>query len=149
MRKIKLSESISRTKVLLEKAMATTPQELDALIGEFVEFSMGELGLEEPPIVEVVRDGSIGSSFGCYTPGTNGIKINPLNRHPVDILRTLAHEMVHFKQDMDGELHEGSGETGSEHENEANSVAGILMRNFGRANPQLFSRGAVLEGRRI
>ena len=114
------------------------------MIENFVGYCCEYLQLDEEPDIQIIRDGSIGHAFGCYSEGT--IKLNIMNRHPMDVLRTLAHEVVHFQQDVNGELHELSGETGSDHENEANSMAGILMRNFGRANPEYFSHGAILEG---
>jgi Zn-dependent peptidase ImmA (M78 family) len=55
-----------------------------------------------------------------------------------DILRTLAHELVHRKQHEDGRINYESGETGSEIENEANAQAGILLRNFGKLNKQIY-----------
>jgi hypothetical protein len=50
-------------------------------------------------------------SFGMYSPDDNMLAVALSNRHPVDILRTVAHELVHFKQNMNGELHADSGET--------------------------------------
>jgi hypothetical protein len=58
------------------------------------------------------------------------------NRHPVDILRTVAHELVHFKQNMNGELNPDSGETGSPHENQAHELAGVIMRHFNKRYPE-------------
>jgi Zn-dependent peptidase ImmA (M78 family) len=58
------------------------------------------------------------------------------NRHPVDILRTVAHELVHYKQDQQGELTDTSGETGSPHENQAHEIAGVIMRNFNKHYPE-------------
>jgi hypothetical protein len=46
--------------------------------------------------------------------------------------------MVHHKQNLDGVLTNYAGETGSEFENEANSVAGIIMRNYGKQNPRIY-----------
>jgi hypothetical protein len=56
-------------------------------------------------------------------------------RHPVDILRTLAHELVHFKQHLDHKLNAKSGDTGSPEENEAHAKAGIIMRIFNKKYP--------------
>jgi hypothetical protein len=55
-----------------------------------------------------------------------------------DILRTIAHEMVHHMQNQDGRLEPTSGEDGSPEENEAHSLAGVIMRQFGRNNPQIY-----------
>jgi len=65
------------------------------------------------------------------------------NRHPIDIMRTLAHELVHYKQDVEHRIGPDSGETGSPIENEANALAGQIMRRFDHENPQLFALSAV------
>jgi len=58
-----------------------------------------------------------------------------------DILRTLAHEMVHRKQDELGLVRnpEKDGADGSPIENQAHAVAGILMREYGRINKQIYN----------
>ena len=78
------------------------------------------------------------ASFGKYTPETGEIRVVGTNRNLADILRTLAHEMVHFKQHSDGKLHADSNNDGSEVENEANAKAAVIMREFGKANPIIF-----------
>ena len=67
---------------------------------------------------------------GCYIPNSRKIKILVKDRGLVDVLRSLAHELVHQKQHLDGALEDISGETGSDHENEANAKAGIIMRLY-------------------
>ena len=63
------------------------------------------------------------------------------NRLTADILRTLAHEMVHRKQDELGlvrnEIKDGAD--GSPIENQAHAVAGILMREYGRINKKIYT----------
>jgi len=53
-------------------------------------------------------------------------------------LRTLAHELVHRKQQLEDRLYVGAGDDGSDIENEANAEAGVIMRKFGKANPIIF-----------
>ncbi len=77
-------------------------------------------------------------SFGGYIPSKKEIYIVIANRNLADILRTLAHELVHWKQDLEGRLNENSGQTGSDEENEANSIAGIVLRNYGKKNPIIY-----------
>jgi Zn-dependent peptidase ImmA (M78 family) len=55
-----------------------------------------------------------------------------------DLLRTLAHELVHRKQSEDGRIDYNSGKTGSEIENEANAMAGVLLRKFGKQNEEIY-----------
>jgi len=67
------------------------------------------------------------------------------NRHPIDIMRTLAHELVHYQQDVEHKIGPDSGATGSPIENEANALAGQIMRRFDEENPELFALGAVTQ----
>jgi hypothetical protein len=48
---------------------------------------------------------------GYFDPEKKGIRLFIHNRHPKDVLRTLAHELIHWKQDVDGII-EKSGYTG-------------------------------------
>lgn len=78
------------------------------------------------------------TSFGKQTPDTGIIRVVATNRNLADILRTLAHELVHRKQDDEGRLYNGAGDDGSDIENEANAEAAIIMRRFGKTNPRIF-----------
>ena len=78
------------------------------------------------------------SSFGKHTPSTGIIRVVAANRNLADVLRTLAHELVHRKQEKEGKLYAGAGEDGTDIENEANAEAALIMRRFGKANPIIF-----------
>ena len=73
-------------------------------------------------------------SFGEFDGDT--LKVSTKNRHPMDVMRTLAHELVHWKQQVSGMDMDGSD--GSEIENQANAIAGIIMRRFGEKYPDYF-----------
>ena len=106
---------------------------------EFVNFVAKELQLKSLPasIKFVGSDYSKENmTFGTYRPDTDEIVIVKGNRHIADVLRTLAHEMVHHKQRISGQ--ELNGEDGSNTENEANAVAGELMRKFRYVRPELY-----------
>ena len=60
------------------------------------------------------------------------------NRNMADILRTIAHELVHHKQNELGMIKPGSGDTGSDIENQANSLAGIILREYGKMNRLIY-----------
>lgn len=77
-------------------------------------------------------------TFGSFVNDRREINVSIANRHPLDIMRTLAHELVHYKQYTEKRLHAHSGDTGSNEENEAHAKAGIIMRHFDRAYPNLF-----------
>jgi len=78
------------------------------------------------------------ASFGKHTPATGIIRVVAKNRNLADVLRTLAHELVHRKQEKEGRLYVGAGADGTDIENEANAEAAVIMRRFGKANPIIF-----------
>jgi hypothetical protein len=75
-------------------------------------------------------------SFGMYDNEDKILHVAILNRHPVDILRTVAHELVHYRQDIRNELNDESGATGSPEENQAHEIAGVIMRHFNKQYPE-------------
>jgi cytidyltransferase-like protein len=114
-----------------------TPQKAP-LMKKFVEYACNELDIDEPKI-HVINSPTYSQeykSFGGYIPSEEKILVVVHNRNMADILRTLAHELVHHMQNLNGD--ELNGEDGSETENEANAMAGVLMREFGRENPEIF-----------
>jgi Zn-dependent peptidase ImmA (M78 family) len=108
------------------------------LLPNFVKFALEELQINEHPRIDVVDQvpGADGTTFGCYNPEQKTIYLVSKGRHPKDVFRTLAHELVHYKQDLQGQLGVESGATGSEEENEANATAGVVMRNYSQENPE-------------
>ena len=112
-------------------------------VNDFMNHAKEHLGVDQLPNVELINNKKMAqenTSFGGYYPGEKVIRVNIAGRHPADILRTLAHEMVHYRQDINGDLEnvEMAGETGSTFENEANSEAGIMMRKYGRTKPSIY-----------
>lgn len=114
------------------------------IIDKFVEFASSELQLDELPNIDL-QDGNEISvkhrSFGGY--GDKHITVTLSNRHIMDVCRTLAHELVHYRQDLNNELTPDSGKDGSPHENEANAQAAVIMRKWGKMHPNLFKQPAV------
>ena len=110
-------------------------------VSHFVDYACTHLGIDSPPPIDLIdnkKQAAQNSSFGGYNPNDKSIKVNIAGRHTADILRTLAHELVHHKQDLDNKLDHDSGKTGSDIENHANSEAGVIMRNYGRLNGAIF-----------
>ena len=100
-------------------------------VKDFMNFVKDELGLSSLPKVIVIDDPQFSidnKTFGCFNLSTDEIKIQTAQRHPLDVYRTLAHELVHYYQKQSGK--EMSGDTGSECENEANSRAGEILRKY-------------------
>ena len=115
---------------------------------EFLKLCMEELDLKSLPKIEWVTDGDIHKhrhSFGVFKNKNKTLRVEVTNRHPVDIMRTLAHELVHYRQMLDGRLKPGSGDTGSDIENEAHAVTGVIMRKFDDRHPDVFELKPVME----
>jgi hypothetical protein len=114
---------------------------------DFIRFAAEDLELDSLPKFDFRFDNSKSlqhKSFGGYQPGAEHITITVKNRHIMDVCRTLAHELVHYSQDLKSELDsDDAGVTGSPQENEANARAAIIMRNWGKRNPNFFDKDAI------
>jgi hypothetical protein len=121
----------------------------------FIDFTCDHLGIDEKPKFQYIGSDEYGDknpvnqpSFASYSPGEKLVRVSTKNRHPMDIFRSVAHELVHHKQNLDGRLGKNiakEGATGSKIENEANSEAGKVMRYFGAENPFYFDMQYVTE----
>jgi predicted kinase len=119
------------------------------MLDTFVQFASKKLGIKSMPSMRLEKE-PMSSSFGGYNPAEKSIVVITKNRHPMDIYRTVAHELVHHKQNEDGRLGKDirkEGATGSPIENEANAEAGKVMRWFAKVNPEMFKSGYVTEAR--
>jgi hypothetical protein len=117
---------------------ATTEHPAEEII-KFLRFVCEFLNIETLPKIQLITKPITNNqaiSFACFQPDSNKIRLYVKNRHILDVFRSLAHEMVHYKQNMSGRTLDGK--TGSKDENEANSVAGQIMRIYGKKNPKLF-----------
>lgn len=113
---------------------------------DFIRFAAEQLDLNTLPKFDFAFESERSvknKSFGGY--GGHHISITVKNRHIMDVCRTLAHELVHFKQDLNGDLDkmEDPGADGSPIENEANAEAAVIMRKWGKLHPNLFAQDSI------
>ena len=117
------------------------------ILHDFIRFAAEHLELNSLPKFDFVFNDKRSvehHSFGGYAPSAEHITITVKNRHIMDVCRTLAHELVHYKQDLKKELEDdNAGATGSPQENEANAEAAVVMRNWGKKHPDLFSKESI------
>ena len=136
----RLFEMVKKVNKLNEALLPKEQKE--EVINQLVDFACEYLGISPDDVnIEISYDPTEAAemfSFGKQTPSTGIIRVVATNRNLADVLRTLAHELVHRKQQLDGRLHIGAGDDGTEIENEANAEAAIIMRRFGKANPIIF-----------
>lgn len=131
------------------ESVRESADDLQTQLEKFAAFCVKKLGIENPPGIQLKRDpewSRRNATFGRYVPETNAMILSVADRHPMDIMRTLAHELVHRNQDEHEPMPYHAGDTGSEWENEANAKAGVLMRSYGEQNPGMFDKKALAEG---
>jgi hypothetical protein len=129
----KLTEQVEIVRVQRDTDNQRRRDYLESQLPKFMEIVKKHLEIDNMPKVNFLDN--ISNTFGVFKPGDQSIDIVIINRHPVDSLRTLAHELVHWKQLLKNEIGPDSGMTGSPQENEANSLAGVIMREFNHAYP--------------
>lgn len=115
------------------------------MLDSFVKFASDKLGLKSLPNIRIKDEGDNFNSFACYHPGKKHIVVSIKNRHPMDVFRSVAHELVHQYQDETNALYDGAGETGSPIEDEANYLAGRIMRHWAKQNPEHFKLKPIFE----
>lgn len=136
--KQRLFEMMGRVNKLNEEILPR--EKKDEIINKFIDEVCEYLGVDNDKI-EISYDPNEAAemtSFGKNTPTTGIIRVVATNRNLADVLRTLAHELVHRKQEKEGRLYAGAGDDGTDIENEANSEAALIMRKFGKSNPIIF-----------
>ena len=114
---------------------------IDAL-RDFLPIAIAHLELDHIPKIKLVKSLD-DTTFGHFNSEEQVIYAVVANRNPVDILRTIAHEMTHYKQGQEHQLHHDSGETGSTVEDEANAEGGVIMREFNEQFPQYLQSSSV------
>jgi len=81
---------------------------LKDLIKQFMPFAQKQIGFERPPRLFLRHDaGNAKNPLGktaFYDPSAESVTLYVSGRHPKDILRSLGHELVHHKQNCDGEF---------------------------------------------
>lgn len=107
------------------------------IIAKFVKYVLNQLGITNSFKVQLVsdRDASF-RTYAFYDPSTGVTKVYVKNRGLADILRSIAHEFIHHKQNQDNRLNTPHQDVGGDIEDEANSRAGSLVKQFGYDNPK-------------
>ena len=116
------------------------------IISTFAKFVAKQVGIKKLPRIRVTSDpdwSSRNGTFGHYDQNNQTLTISLANRHIMDVLRTMAHELVHAHQDSEHKLPAQAGKTGSPYENEANAVAGRIMRRWAKQHGDMFDQPAM------
>ena len=113
-----------------------------ALMHKFIEFFKTHLGIEKPGVIRLTkdRDGNGIVTTAYYDIVNCVICVYIKDRAIMDVMRSVAHELVHHHQNERGDLigSPEEGADGSPLENEANAKAGEMIRIFGKQNPSIY-----------
>lgn len=128
------------------RPMGEKKERFKEMFSKFLPLCMKILKLDSLPTMEFhahIND-QHQPTFGRFNHEDNKLEVALANRHPNDILRTVAHELQHYKQGTEHRLGPDSGRTGSPIENEAHAMAGIVMRHFNKMYPEYLSDKPVI-----
>ena len=109
-------------------------------ITEFVKFVKKELGIQKCPTIVLQNGrGELKTTANYdYSKKNKIIRINAKNRSLVDVMRSIAHEMVHHKQYEDGRLNVPPPDIGGEIEDEANAKAGQYIKLYSKIDETIY-----------
>ena len=110
-------------------------------LNSFVKFVKKELGIESLPTISIQpnRDGLKTTAHYDYTKENKIVRVYGKNRALVDIMRSVAHELVHHKQFEEGRLDGPQPpDIGGEIEDEANAKAGQFIKMFARMDESIY-----------
>jgi hypothetical protein len=109
-------------------------------LDKFVRFVKKELGIKHCPTIAILNDrGKLKTTANYdYAKENKVIKVRGGNRMLVDIMRSIAHEMVHHKQWEDGKLKVQPPDIGGPIEDEANAKAGQFIKMFAKIDETIY-----------
>ena len=115
-------------------------------IDDFVDFVKKELNINNDVEVKLQndKDGIKTTAVYKYEDGNekeienSEIRVFTLGRALVDVLRSIAHELVHNMQNEKGDLEGKVSNVGGPIEDEANSVAGEMIKKYGLKDPEIY-----------
>ena len=120
------------------KGRPTTKIQFNSILKTFLIFLKRELRITFDVPIILIDNSDFAKKFFAFgfINEDKIIYISVINRHPIDILRTISHEMIHYKQLIEkGTI---KSHAGSPEENFANAKAGEIMRKYGKLHPELF-----------
>lgn len=125
--------------VLREGIMTKTNKDVMS-VSDFINFCKKYLDINDNVKVVLAFKRTPDLSTLAYYNLDGYLKVYVKDRGIMDICRSIAHELVHHKQNLDGRLKDTAkdGADGSELENEANSKAGEIIRKWGKLHPELY-----------
>jgi N-acetylglutamate synthase-like GNAT family acetyltransferase len=109
-------------------------------IADFVNFTKKFLNIDDDVKVVLAFSRTSDLKTTAYYDLNGLVKVYVKDRALVDVMRSIAHELVHHKQNLEGRIKDTAkdGDDGSLIENEANSIAGVIIRKYGKLYPEIY-----------
>ena len=146
-----LKENINRIKNLMRihEGKTTFPSEDKKVLDDFISFVKNELNIKNEVDIEFRDDKGENQEikttavykYSDKDPESDiaDIKVHAGDRYIIDIMRSVAHELVHHQQNEKGKLKGKISNVGGPIEDEANAVAGELIKKYGLKNPEIYN----------
>lgn len=150
-----LKENINRIKTLmnLSEGKTTFPSEDKKVLDDFINFTKKELNIKYDVDIEFRDDDGENNEikttavyqYSDKDPKSDiaDIKVHAGDRYLIDIMRSVAHELVHHQQNEKGKLKGKISNVGGPIEDEANAVAGELLKKYGTQHPEIYDEEEV------
>lgn len=111
------------------------------IINDFSKWCIKKLGITVTPKISLINNKDFvdtNRTFGSTSP-TGEVIVYLKNRNTADILRTLCHELVHCRQfELETAYPDMSEEQRQRIEDEANALAGRMLRDYGKINVEIY-----------
>jgi hypothetical protein len=93
---------------ITNKSNSLDYQQFRPILSSFLNYASKRMGFNKPPSLFLVSDSEnaqmpLGKT-AHYDPNSMEVTVYTDKRHPKDILRSLSHELVHHKQNCDGQF---------------------------------------------
>ena len=118
----------------------STFREHEAQLRDFVKWCVRKLNIKQalPKIrFQDAKEGPDQHRTGYYDDNDDIMWVYTGNRNLIDIMRTVAHELAHRKQHEANMVKGDQSYPGSPIEQQADAVAGYLMKLYGRMHPEI------------
>jgi len=132
----KIVDTFTRADNLTESTFRDHEEQLR----DFIHWCVKKLKIKQelPQIrFQDAKEGPDQHRTGYYDDAEDIMWIYTGNRNMIDIMRTVAHELTHRKQHEDRRVHGDQSYPGSPIEQEADAVAGYLMKLYGKEHPEI------------
>ena len=116
-------------------------KEIAGEVEKFKDWACKKLNIKNPPKIELSYDteeAQEGHHTGRHVEGSDSVWVYAANRNLVDILRTVFHELVHWRQSELGMIDQGDSYPGSAIEATADMLAGKYLKIYGKNNRHIF-----------